>query len=344
MFNKLHVVTLVLSLVTIPIFGQDADTTDFEEEGGNEMFTSVDLSYSSDKGNTDFLSTYYGFSFSIVGDVGPLTDTEFSINFSRSNDELDGEPFTDDQSLTSQFDLWANQRISPFLFFQNSFDKTIGLNNRINYGIGAKLGINKWLSLSYALLNETEEYEPFFGYTDSTAFDYYTYTDSVWWGEYDYVMTEFDSDYYYWIPIDTTIDGVDYVYTDSSLVYADYYYTDSTLAGQYHVVTDSVNLGGEQKFWRHSFRPKIKLKLFDNNVVFDYRFYFKPKTDDWEDFLLENELKITIATFYEAVTIDFSYTDKYNSRYDPARNTNKGIANLYDMNDTNISVGFSFMF
>ena len=48
--------------------------------------------------------------------------------------------FTDDQSLTSQFDLWANQRISPFLFFQNSFDKTIGLNNRINYGIGAKTG------------------------------------------------------------------------------------------------------------------------------------------------------------------------------------------------------------
>ena len=344
MFNKLHIVLLVLTLVTIPIFGQDADTTDFEEEGGNEMFTSVDLSYSSDKGNTDFLSTYYGFSFSIIGDIGPLKDTEFSVNFSRSNDELDGEPFTDDQSLTSQFDLWANQRISPFLFFQNSFDKTIGLNNRINYGIGAKLGLLKWLSISYALLYETEEYEPFFGYTDSTAFDYYTYTDSLWWGEYDYVMTEFDSDYYYWVTPDTTIDGIDYVKTDSSLVYADYYYTDSTLAGQYHEVTDSVNLGGEQKFWRHSIRPKIKLKLFDNNVVFDYRFYFKPKTDDWEDFLLENELKITIATFYEAVTIDFSYTDKYNSRYDPARNTNKGIANLYDMNDTNISVGFSFMF
>ena len=194
------------------------------------------------------------------------------------------------------------------------------------------------------MLYETEEYEPFFGYTDSTAFDYYNYTDSLWWGEYDYVMTEFDSDYYYWVTPDTTIDGIDYVKTDSSLVYADYYYTDSTLAGQYHEVTDSVNLGGEQKFWRHSIRPKIKLKLFDNNVVFDYRFYFKPKTDDWEDFLLENELKITIATFYEAVTIDFSYTDKYNSRYDPARNTNKGIANLYDMNDTNISVGFSFMF
>ena len=344
MFNKLHALLLILSLVVTPIFGQDADTTEFEEEGGNEMFTSVDVSYSRDEGNTDFLSMYYGFSFSVIGDVGPLTDTEFSINFSRSNDKLDGEPFTDDQSFTSKFDLWANQRISPFLFLQKSFDKTIGLENRLNYGVGAKLGLLKGFSISYAFLAENEEYEPFFGYTDSTAFDYYTYTDSTWWGEYDYIMTEFDSDYYYWIPIDTTIDGVDYVYTDSSLVYADYYYTDSTLAGQYHVVTDSVNLGGEQKFWRHSIRPKIKFKLFDNNVVFDYRFYFKPKTDDWEDFLLENELTISIATFYEALTIDFSYTDKYNSRYDPARNKNKGIANLYDMNDTNISVGLSFMF
>ena len=125
MFNKLHVVLLVLSLVTAPIFGQDADTTDFEEVGGNEMFTSVDVSYSQDKGNTEFLSMYYGFSFSVLGDVGPLTDTEFSINFSQSNDKLDGEPFTDDQSLTSQFDLWANQRLSPFLFSQKSYDKTI---------------------------------------------------------------------------------------------------------------------------------------------------------------------------------------------------------------------------
>ena len=189
---------------------------------------------------------------------------------------------------------------------------------------------------------ETEEYEPFFGYTDSIEFDYYNYTDSLWWGEYSYTDSVLlDEDYYYY---DGDPGYGTYVYTDSILVYADYYYTDSTLAGQYHEVTDSVNLGGEQKFWRHSIRPKIKLKLFDNNVVFDYRFYFKPKMGDWEDFLLENELKITIATFYEAVTIDFSYTDKYNSRYDPARNTNKGIANLYDMNDTNISVGFSFMF
>ena len=44
MFNKLHIVLLVLTLVAVPIFGQDADTTDLEQEDGNEMFTSVDLS------------------------------------------------------------------------------------------------------------------------------------------------------------------------------------------------------------------------------------------------------------------------------------------------------------
>ena len=108
--------------------------------------------------------------------------------------------------------------------------------------------------------------------------------------------------------------------------------------------TDSVNLGGENKFFRHSIRPKIKFKLFDENLVLDYRFYYKPRIDDFEDFLLEHELKITLSTFYEAVNVNFNFTNKYNSRYDPARNDDKGIANLYDMNDQNISIGFEFMF
>ena len=344
MISKLLNRFIILILTLSSSMAQDTGSNEGEDVGGREMFTMVDVSYSQEKGNIDFLSLYYGFNFSIIGNVGPFMDTEFSFDFSRSDDRLDGESFSDDQYITSQFDLWANQRISPFLFFQKSYDNSIGLQNRMNAGIGAKVGLFKGFSISYAFLSESEDYEPFFGNTDSIAFDYYNYTDSTWWGEYDYTMTEFDDYYYYDYEIDTTINGVAYVYTDSSLVYADYYYTDSTLAGQYHVVTDSVNLGGEQKFWRHSIRPKIKFKLFDNNVVFDYRFYFKPKTDDWEDFLLENELTISIATFYEAMTIDFSYTNKYNSRYDPARNKNKGIANLYDMNDTNISVGFSFMF
>ena len=291
MFNKLHVVTVVLSLVTTPIFGQDADTTDFEEEGGNEMFTSVDLSYSQDKGNTEFLSLYYGFSFSVLGDVGPLTDTEFSINFSRSDDKLDGESFSDDQSLTAQFDLWANQRISPFLFFQQSYDKTIGLENRMNAGAGAKIGLFKGFSISYAFLFEKESYK----------------------------LSEISG-------IDSTL--MTYYY------YEDFYEYDTT----YSIATT------DSSFFRHSIRPKYKVKLFDGNVVFDYRFYFKPRIDNFDDYLLEHELKISIVTFYEALSVDFNYTNKYNARYDDGGIINPDTGMDYADTDENISVGLSFMF
>ena len=289
MFNKLYVVTLLL--VTTPIFGQDADTTDFEEEGGNEMFTSVDVSYSQDKGNTDFLSMYYGLSFSVLGDVGPLTDTEFSINFSRSDDKLDGESFSDDQSLTAQFDLWANQRISPFLFFQQSYDKTIGLEDRMKAGAGAKIGLFKGFSISYAFLFEKESYK----------------------------LSEISG-------IDSTL--MTYYY------YEDFYEYDTT----YSIATT------DSSFFRHSIRPKYKVKLFDGNVVFDYRFYFKPRIDNFDDYLLEHELKISIVTFYEALSVDFNYTNKYNARYDDGGIINPDTGMDYADTDENISVGLSFMF
>ena len=314
MFNKLHIVLVVLSLVTVPIFGQDADTTDFEEEGGNEMFTSVDLSYSEDKGNTEFLSLYYGFSFSVLGDLGPLTDTEFSINFSRSDDKLDGESFTDDQSLTSQFDLWANQRISPFLFFQKSYDNSIGLENRMNAGIGAKVGFFKGFSVSYAFLSESEDYL-YYDYTDSAGIGEFYYTDS----------TQIDTNYYYY---DVYWGNDYYTYTDSS---------------EYFEYTDSTEKKAES-FFRHSIRPKIKLKLMDGNIVLDYRFYYKPRVDDFEDYLLEHELKITIATFYEALNIDLNYTNKYNSRYDGTNIFNPDMGDYYKAVDENITLGVSFMF
>ena len=314
MFNKLHVVLLVLTLVTTPIFGQDADTTDFEEEGGNEMFTSVDLSYSQDKGNTDFLSLYYGFSFSVLGDLGPLTDTEFSINFSRSDDKLDGESFTDDQSLTSQFDLWANQRISPFLFFQKSYDNSIGLQNRMNAGIGAKVGLFKGFSISYAFLSESEDYL-YYDFIDSAGTGEFYYTDS----------TQIDTNYYYY---DVYWGNDYYTYTDSS---------------EYFEFTDSTEKEAES-FFRHSIRPKIKLKLMDGNIVLDYRFYYKPRVDDFEDYLLEHELKITIATFYEALNIDLNYTNKYNSRYDGTNIFNPDMGDYYKAVDENITLGVSFMF
>ena len=335
MFTYQNTKTTILSLLIFSIsVAQDADTTAAEEEvGGIESYTSLDVSYSQDRGNTDYLSLYYGFNYMLIGDLGPFKDTEFLFDFNRSDDQLDGEPFTDDQALTLKFDVWANQRFSPFLFFQKSFDNVIGLEDRLNYGLGAKVGLPFGLSVSYAFLFEKEDYK-FWSYDDSLAYDLdgsvlsgdYYYTDSVALdpGDYDYW------DYYYygdtvWVEGDDT---VYYSYTDSA---AYYYYTDSTEAPA-------------EEFFRHSIRPKIKLKLFDGNVVLDYRFYYKPRVDNFDDYLLEHELKVSIATFYEALTIDLNYTNKYNSRYDGTKIINPETYTPYKAVDENITLGLSLMF
>lgn len=303
----------ILSIVFIfsPfVFSQDSDTTS-TEENNRESYTSVEASYSRDKGNTDLDSKYFGISYTLIGNAGPLTDTEFLIDYNRSDDQLDGYPFTDDQSLTLKFDVWANQRISPFLFFQKSFDNITGLEDRMNYGLGAKFGLFKGFSVSYAFLFEREDYL-LYDFTDSTGTGTYFYTDSA------AVDT---NDYYY----DVGWGDMFYVYTDSS---ENYMYTDST------------NSPAEE-FFRHSIRPKLKLKLFDDNVVFDYRFYYKPRVDDFKDYLLEHELKISIATFFDALSIDLNYTDKYNSRYDGVSIINRQTGLAYKDRDTNLSIGFS---
>jgi hypothetical protein len=296
--NKLSIFSLFYCIIAMPVVAQEEDSADYDEEsGGNEMFTSVDVSYSQDKGNTEFLSLYYGFSYSIVGDIGPLTDAEFSVNFSRSDDRLDGDAFTDDQSLTSKFDLWANQRISPFLFFQKSFDRTIGLEDRLNYGVGGKVGLMKGFSVSYAFLAESETYQSYYT-MDSTEVEY-----------------EDNYDFYHYFGSDTSY----YVY-DSSLV------------------------DGKSEFFRHSIRPKYKVKLMDGNVVFDYRFYYKPRVDNFDDYLFEHELKISVVTFYEALSVDLNYSNKYNARYDGTSIINEDTGLPYEPVDENISLGLSFMF
>ena len=310
-FKKYILPVILVSFV----FSQDADTTTTEnEENARESYISVDVSFSQDKGNTDFLSAYYGFNYTLLGDLGPLKDTEFLLDYNRSDDQFDGEPFTDDQSLTLKFDIWANQRFSPFLFFQKSFDNIIGLEDRMNYGLGAKLGLPFGLSVSYAFLFEKEDYL-YYDYIDSTGSGEYYYTDS----------TMIDTNYYYY----------DAYYGDEF-----YVYTDST---EWFIMTDSVETKPEE-FFRHSIRPKIKLKLFNDNLVFDYRFYYKPKVDDFEDYLLEHELKVSLATFYEALTIDFTYTNKYNSRYDGTNILNRETGAFYKPVDENMYVGLSFMF
>jgi len=316
MYTYQYIKIILFSVFFVTISkSQEADTTLVEEdEGGREMYTSVDISYSEDKGNTDFLSLYYGLNFTLIGDIGALKDTEFLFDFNRSDDQFEGQPFTDDQSITLKFDVWANKRFSPFLFFQKSFDNTIGLEDRLNYGLGAKVGLNKMFSVSYALLAENEDYL-YYDYTDSVGTGEYYYTDSV----------VIDTNYYYY----------DFYWGD------DFYMgTDST---EYYEYTDSTEAPAEE-FFRHSIRPKIKLKLFDDNLVFDYRFYFKPKVDDFNDYLLEHELKVSLSTFYEALTVNLNYTNKFNSRYDSAVIINRDTGMPYKAVDENLTLGFSFMF
>ena len=329
--TKCIIISVLLASIS---YTQDADTTTVEDEGsGKEMYTSVDVSFTQDKGNTDQLSLYYGFNYTLIGDFGPFKDSEFFFDFSRNDDQLDGESFTDDQSLTLMFDVWANQRVSPFLFFQQSFDNIIGLEDRMNFGLGAKVRLPFGLSVSYAYLFEKEDYK-FWTYTDSTsalaAGDYY-YTDSTALDAADYT----DWDYYYdwWYYYADTVhfnnsDTVFYTFTDS----AAFYYDDSTEAPA-------------EEFFRHSIRPKIKFKLFNDNVVCDYRLYYKPRTDDPKDYLLEHELKVSIATFYEALTIDLNYANKYVSRYDGKEKfINPETFLPYKARDENITLGLSFMF
>ena len=140
---------------------------------------------------------------------------------------------------------------------------------------------------------------------------------------------------------------------DSTLTDGYFYYTDSlrNKNGDFFYYSDSTteSTGGVEKFYRHSIRPKFKIKLFDESLVFDYRLFYKPRVDDWEDYLLEHSLQISIATFYDALTLNFNYSDKYNSRYDLKTNGGIRFINpetgvLFKERDSSINIGFSFMF
>ena len=276
-------------LYLVLIFGflnaQDPDTSnvdaDDSEDPAFSTSTSVYADYSQSTGNTSADILYYGLSFDLRGDVGPLKDTEIFFSYSRSDSKIDGDPLEDDENIISTVDLWANQYFaSPFLFFQNQKDAIVNLKNRRNIGLGVKVSLPLGFSLSYALLPEEEIYDWEF-ISDSTFIEDEYYYDA---GEYEYEFSSFDS---------------------------------------------------TRTLTRHSIRPKVKWRFLDGNVVFDYRFYYKPNISDFDDYLLVNELKISIATFYEALSLSINYNDSYNSQYDYDGSPIKS-------KDSDISVGLSF--
>ena len=272
MLKKLELIKLLpLCLLLTAIYAQD------EEEGGSTSSQDLYIAFDQTSGNTNNLVSGAEYSYSLVGDVGPLTDTEFSISFGGNYATLDDEPYALDGNFHTQFDLWANQTYSPFFFFDYSFDRSLGLINRTDWAVGGKMRLGRMFSVSYAYMYEEEEY-------------------------------------------------------------------------------DSVEV-----FSRHSIRPKIKLVLNEGALFMDLRTFFKPRVDDMEDYLLENVLVLSIATFYEALSIDVTLSHSFNSKYegdnkvlkpldewesmfDPDYGDYVSKETYYKDTDLSVSIGFSLAF
>ena len=250
---------------------------DEEEQTGVSSSQDLYIAFDQTSGNTNNLVTGAEYSYTLIGDVASLKDTEFSFSFGGNYATLDDEPYALDGNIHTQFDLWANQKYSPFFFYDYSFDRSLGLINRTDFGIGGKIRFGKIFSLSYAYMFEEEEY-------------------------------------------------------------------------------DSV-----ETFSRHSFRPKIKLVLADGNFLFDYRAFYKPRVDDFEDFLLENIVVLSVMTFYESLSVDITLKHSYNSKYEGDNKVLKPLEEwesqfdpdfgdfvsketFYKDTDMSVSIGFSFAF
>ena len=102
------------------LFGQ-------EEEVGSSSSQDLYVAFDQTSGNTNNLVSGAEYSYSLVGDLGLLTDTEFSISFGGNYATLDEVPYALDGNFHTQFDLWANQTYSPFFFYDYSFDRSLGL-------------------------------------------------------------------------------------------------------------------------------------------------------------------------------------------------------------------------
>ena len=227
MLKKLELIYLIVfSLLLNVVYSQD------EEEAGTESSQDLYLAFDQTSGNTNNLVTGLEYSYSLVGDMGPLTDTEFSASLGGNYATLDNVPYALDGNLHTQVDLWANQIYSPFFFFDYSFDRSLGLINRTDWALGGKMRVGEIFSISYAYMFEEEEY-------------------------------------------------------------------------------DSVDT-----FARHSIRPKVKLVLSDGAFFMDWRAFYKPKVGDTDDYLLENIIVFSIATFYDALSVDITLNHSFNSKYE----------------------------
>ena len=271
MFKNLVLIkTFTLCLACNVLLSQD-------DESGIQSSQDLYLAFDQTSGNTNNLVSGVEYSYSLVGDLGPLTDSEFSISFGGNYATLEETPYALDGNFHTQFDLWANQTYSPFFFYDYSFDRSLGLISRHDYALGGKVRLGKIFSVSYAYMFEEEEY-------DSIA-----------------------------------------------------------------------------TFSRHSIRPKVKLVMADGAFFMDWRSFYKPRVDDTEDYLLENVLVFSIATFYDALSVDITLSHSFVSKYEGNKKVLKPLEEwesvfdpdygdfvaketYYKDTDMSVSIGFSLAF
>ena len=114
-------------------------------------------------------------------------------------------------------------------------------------------------------------------------------------------------------------------------------------------------------FARHSIRPKVKLVLADGAFFMDWRSFYKPRGDNTDDYLLENVLVFSIATFYDALSVDITLSHSFNSKYEGNNKVLKPLdewesvfdpdygdfiakETYYKDTDMSVSIGFSLAF
>ena len=87
MLKRLELIHLVtFSLLFNTVYSQD------EEEGGSESSQDLYVAFDQTSGTTNNLVTGLEYSYSLVGDMGPLTDTEFSVSLGGNYATLEQTP------------------------------------------------------------------------------------------------------------------------------------------------------------------------------------------------------------------------------------------------------------
>ncbi len=67
--------------------------------------------------------------------------------------------------------------------------------------------------------------------------------------------------------------------------------------------------------YRHSLRPKYKRSLGSAGMSINWQFFYKPRFDNLEKYLLNNILVLSFKTFHDALTVDINYQYDFDSKY-----------------------------